>query len=443
MTKRALFLAAYFLAPVLLIAAIFSSNPGYYGSSGFIPMVFGAVAYTLLNAQLILSARPKWIESSFGLDRFYRFHSLMAVIAVVLAFVHKLLEGRAFPGSIQTKLGDVALILFICVSVLAMVFMADTLVRLFRPLRWVRALFVRLKVGKYNVQVVLHNVSVAAVGLVFIHVLLTYSAHNPLVKGLYILYFGAAMGFYLYHKVFRKWFAGKWFTVETVVSESDSMTTLVLRPQQGAVFSYLPGQFGFLRVFQRGISSEEHPFSISSQPLDKARLRMTVKSLGDWTGGVRKVEPGSKVLLDAPYGRFSPLLYDCRDGIVLIAGGVGITPMLSILRYYAQADREQTIVLLWGVNRQEELICQSELQMMQNEMKHFTFLPVANDPDFSGEKGYITQKTIERTLHEQNADIQKQHYFFCGPPPMWTSVQKSLKVMGVRGRMIHAERFSL
>lgn len=443
MIKRVCFLAAYFLAPVLLVAAIFSSNPGYYGSTGFIPMVLGAVAYTLLNAQLILSARPKWIESSFGLDRFYRFHGLMAVIAVVLAFAHKLLEGKMFPESFQTKLGDMALVLFISISALALIFMADTLVRLFRPMRWVRSLFIRLKVGKYNIQRILHNASVAAVALVFVHVMLTYSAHDPLVKALYILYFGGAMGFYLYHKVFRKLLAGKWFTAETVVPESGSMTTLLLKPQKGAVFPYLPGQFGFLRVFQHGVSSEEHPFSISSQPLEKEYLRMTIKNLGDWTSGVQKIKPGSNVLLDAPYGRFSPLLYDCREGIVLIAGGVGITPMLSILRYYAQADRTQKIILLWGVNRQEELICQSELHAMQRNMEHFTFLPVVNDPGFSGEKGYITRDTLERTLREQNADIPKQHYFFCGPAPMWAGVRKSLKTMGVRGRMIHAERFSL
>lgn len=273
MIKRILFLAAYFLAPVGLIAAIFFSSPGYYGASGFVPMVFGAVAYTLLNAQLILSARPKWIEASFGLDRFYRFHGLMAIVAIVLAFAHKLLEGRLFPESFQTRLGDMALLLFIAVSALALVFMADTLIRLFRPLRFVRTLFVRLKIGKYNVQRILHNVSVAAVAIVFIHVMITYSAHNLLVKGLYTLYFGAAMGFYLYHKVFRAWFAGKRFTVEAVVPESGSMTTLVLKPQKGAVFAYLPEQFGFLRVFQRGVSPEEHPFSISSQPLEKDRLR--------------------------------------------------------------------------------------------------------------------------------------------------------------------------
>lgn len=443
MMKKVLFLTAYFLAPVLLIAAIYSSNPGYYGFSGFVPMVLGAVAYTLLNAQLILGARPKWAERSFGLDRFYRFHSLMAMIAIALAFLHKLLEGRIFSESFQTRLGDMAIILFITAAVLALVFMADTLSRLFPPLRQVRLFFIRLKIGKYNVQIFLHHVNVAAVVLIFVHVMLTYSAHDPLVAALYILYFGTAMGFYLYHKVIRRYFGGKRFAVEQVVRESDTMTTLVLRPQSGIVFPYLPGQFGFLRVFQRGISGEEHPFSISSQPLDRERLSMTIKNLGDWTSAVRKIEAGSKVALDAPYGRFSPPLFGCRDGIVLIAGGVGITPMLSILRYYAQADRNQKIVLLWGVSRKDEFIRLPELRQIQSSMQHFAFVPVANDPDFDGRKGYITQQVIGQTLAGLGYEKEKLQYFFCGPAPMWTSIRESLKSMGIKSRMIHAERFSL
>jgi predicted ferric reductase len=443
MFKKVLFLAAYFLAPVLLIAAIYASNPGYYGSSGFLPMVLGATAYTLLNAQLILSARPKWAEAYFGLDRFYRFHGLAAIFAITAAFAHKLLEGRIFPESLQTNLGDLAVALFIGAAVLALLFMADTPSRLLPPLRRLRALLTRLKIGKYNVQIVLHNVNVAAVALVFVHVMLTSSARNPLAAALYILYFGASMGFYLYHRAARPYFGGKRMIVEEVIEESPSMTTLVLRPQSGTVFPYLPGQFGFLRVSPHRIFSEEHPFSISSQPFDRERLTMTIKNLGDWTSGVRKIQTGSKATLDAPYGRFSPRLFDCRDGMVLIAGGVGITPMLSILRYYAQADPSRKIVLLWGVSRRDELIRLPELRQMQSSMQRFTFVPVANDPDFEGQKGYITQQVIERTLAAQGYDRQKLHYFFCGPAPMWVSVRTSLKGMRIKSGRIHTERFAL
>lgn len=443
-SKKVFFLIFYFLLPVLLIAAIFSSNPGYYGSSGFVPMILGATAYTLLNLQLILSARPKLIEQYFGLDRIYRFHGLVAIVAILAAFIHKLLEGGIFPESFQTRLGDLAVGIFIFGAVLSLIFMVDTLTRHFKPFRLIRKYFSTWKFTGYNGQLVLHNVNVAAVVLIFIHVMLSYSAQNVLVRSLYILYFGAAIAFYLYHKIIRRYFLSKRFTIENVIHESDSMTTLVLRPETGSVFHYLPGQFGFLRLQDRSVSQEEHPFSFSSQPLNRESLTVTVKNLGDWTAGVQAVEKGSKALLDAPYGRFSPVLYQCNKGIVLIAGGVGITPILSILRYYFEVDKERKIILFWGANQRRELICPDEFSVFQKEMKNFTFVPVlANDPDFVGEKGYITKDLIQQKIKESGLRLSEPHFFFCGPAPMWTSVRNSLKAMKIEGRMIHYENFSL
>lgn len=442
--KRAVLIALYFLAPVLLIVAIYASNPGYYGTSGLLPMVLGAVAYTWLNAQLILSARPKWAERSFGLDRFYRFHSLMAVVAILIAFIHKLLMGRIFPDSLQTKLGDFALFLFIALSALALVFMIDTLTRIVKPLKFLRNFFVRLQVGKYHIQLLLHNLMPLAVVLIFIHVMLSFSANNLFVRLLYILYFGLSAGFYLWHKFLRPAFFTKRMVVQQVISHSPTMTTLLLKPQSGRVFSYLPGQFGFLRFQDPAVSGEEHPFSISSSPTNRDTLAITIKNLGDWTSGVNRVSPGSLAKIDGPYGRFSPVLCGSGEGIVLIAGGVGITPMMGILRYYEQTDLEQKIALLWGVNHSSELVFADELRHMQGNIKNFVLLPVvAAEPDFAGEKGYLSQAVITSALRQLNLDSQNAHYFICGPALMKSSVQKILKAMRVDGRHIHSESFSL
>lgn len=444
MIKKVGLFILYFLSPILPIAAIFASNPGYYGSSGFVPMVLGATAFTWLNAQLILSARPKLIESSFGLDRFYRFHSLMAVIAIVIAFVHKILKGFVFPDSLQTKLGDAALVIFIIAAALALVFMIDTLVRMIKPLKLVRTLGQKMKVGKYNIQVLLHNLNVVAVILIFIHVMLSNSARSPFAKGVYILYFGVSMGFYLYHKVIRPYFLSKPFIVEEVIAESSSICSLNLRPESGEVFSYQPGQFAFFRIMGNGISAEEHPFSISSQPSDKKRLSVTIKNLGDWTANVKKITEGSRVMIDAPYGIFSPLRHDCENGIVLIAGGVGITPMLSILRYYHENHSEQKLMLFWGLNDRSEMICNEEFQTFEKDMKNFTFIPViSRDESFDGEKGYITGEMIQRHIQANGYALPQLQYYFCGPAVMQANILKGLKSMGVKNQNIHYESFSL
>ncbi len=444
MAKRILFLTVYFLFPVLLIIAILFSNPSYYGTAGLVPMVLGAAAFTLLNMQLILSARPKWVERYFGLDRFYQFHGIIAVIAIITAFIHKLIMGSTFQESFKTQLGDIAIGIFIFAAVMSLIFMADTLPRLFKPIRIIRDYFIKWKFTKHNLQLLLHNINLAAVVLIFIHVMLSSSAQNILVKSLYILYFGTAIGFYLYHKIIRKHLSGSSFTVGEVIHESESMTTLVLSPKKDEIFSYIPGQFGFLRISDKAVSLEEHPFSISSSPLNRQNVTVTIKNLGDWTSGVKAVQPGSQVSLDAPYGRFSPILYHCDEGIVLIAGGIGITPMLSILRYYAEKDKEQKIILLWGLKNRDEMICAEEFNGLQIVMPNFCFVPVmSGDPKYSGEKGHITKDLIQRKLEENGFEVPKLHFFFCGPPVMWPGINGSLIAMHVEKRMIHRENFAL
>lgn len=434
----------YFLLPILLIAAIFTSNPGYYGAAGFIPMILGATAFTLLNMQLILSARPKWIEKHFGLDKFYQFHSIIAVIAIIAAFVHKLIMGGLFHESFTTQLGDIAIGIFIFAAVMSLIFMADTLPKIFKPVRTFRDYFLKWKFTKHNFQLLLHNINLAAVVLIFIHVMLSYSAQNITVKCLYILYFGTAVSFYLYHKIIRSHIKRLSFTVEEVIHESESMTTLLMTPNKSEIFGYIPGQFAFLRIYDKAVSLEEHPFSISSSPLNKHGVTVTIKNLGDWTSGIKAVSPGSQASLDAPYGRFSPVLYNCEGGIVLIAGGVGITPMLSILRYYAEVKKNQKIMLLWGLRSRKEMICAEEFRDFQKEMPNFYFVPVmSGDPEYSGEKGHLAKELIQRKLEENGLDIPKLHFFFCGPPVMWPGINESLIALNVQKRMIHRENFSL
>lgn len=444
MSKKIIYLTAYLLLPILLILAIFSSNPSYYGAAGFIPMILGATAFTLLNMQLILSARPKWIEKHFGLDKFYQFHAIVAVIAILTAFIHKLIMGGLFAESFKTKLGDIAIGIFIFAAVMSLVFMAETLPRLVKPIRKIRDYFLKWKFTKHNFQLLLHNLNLVAVVLIFIHVMLTYSAQNALVKSLYILYFGTAFCFYLYHKIIRRRLKRVGFTVEEVVRESETMTTLRLTPNMGEFFDYIPGQFGFLRIHDKAVSLEEHPFSLTSSPLNRHGVSVTIKNLGDWTSGIKDVSTGSQASLDAPYGIFSPVLFNCEGGIALIAGGVGITPMLSILRYYARADKNQKIILFWGLKNRKELICAEEFNAFQKEMPNFTFVPVmSGDPEFSGEKGHLTKELILHYLEDNGFEIPELHFFFCGPPVMWPGIKENLSALNVQKRMMHRENFSL
>jgi len=443
--KKLLFFLLYFLSPVLPITVIYMSNTGYYGTtSGLVPMILGATAFTWLNAQLVISARPKLIESVFGLDRIFRFHSLMPLIAIAAAFIHKLLREAVFGESFKTQLGDAAIIIFIVVAVLGLVFLIDTLIRNIKPLKYVRDFAKKVYIGKYNIQKLMHNLVVFAVILVFIHVMLSTAAKNALVKSIFIAYFAIAMAFYLYHKVVMRYFLSHKFTVVSVTEDSPSMRTLTMRPDNGKIFKYLPGQFGFIRIQGDGISGEEHPFSITSEPTNTDTISMTIKNLGDWTADVLRVKPGSRALISAPYGRFSPLLYKSDKAVVLIAGGVGITPMLSILRYFYKNDKDRKVMLFWGVNSRTELINADEFSAFTREMKNFLFVPViARELDYEGEKGYITNELIERIIKANDSTLHDAQYYVCGPAIMQSKIIKGLRSRKISKRHIHFESFSL
>jgi predicted ferric reductase len=447
MIKRASIFAIYFLSPFILILAIYFSNTERYGNiKVFVPMMLGAIAYTWLVWEFIIIARPKPIEKYFGMDRLYRFHGLMAVTSVIMVFIHKILMTGLMGEFSTSRMGDKAWLVYIAIVFLALFFMTGMIAQKVKPVQKLREILGRLKITNYNFQVALHNISVIGLILMFLHVMMTYGAKsNLLIKAIYITYFSIGLGFYIYHRFLRSFILSrKKFKVSEVIKEIDNVYTLKMMPEKGSIFSYKPGQFGFLRILGENIRAEEHPFSFSSDPSEKKFLSVTVKTLGDYTSSVKNVKPGYKVFLDGPYGNFSPLNYNGEEGIVLISGGVGITPALSILRYIYKNDIDKRVTLIWGVNNRNEIICSDEFEKMKSDMRNFNFVPVMfKDNTWEGYNGIIDKEKIENILENNGIEISKQGYYICGPGIMLDNVLKALKSMGIKRKLIHFERFSL
>ena len=204
--EKVLLIMLYFLSPAIPIWVIYNSNPDKYSDfQTLIAMILGAVAYTFLVAEFILSARPKFIEKYFGLDKFYRFHGLMAIISVLVVFIHKIIMEDAFgDDSFVGNLGSYAWIIFIAIIGLTLLFMVNSIILKIKPIFLLKKYIGKFKVGKYEYQVLMHNLTIIALVLMFIHVMLTASARmNLLVRLVYICYFAIALAFYVYHK--RTW----------------------------------------------------------------------------------------------------------------------------------------------------------------------------------------------------------------------------------------------
>ena len=443
--QRLLWLALYFLIPTIPIGLIFSSPLAQLDDSLYrLSVVSGALAFVWLVNQLVLSARPKFIEQHFGMDRLYRFHAVMAGISVTLVIVHRQAK-LALTGFTPTYAFPAAL-LFILAVLFAVIFLIDSPLR---RLAVVRSLvkYSREKLGlTFNRVVLFHNITVVASVLMALHVIATSTAlvYFP-VRIFYWAYLTLGAVFYIYHKLIRPWWLGRRaYKVGSVTPELPNIRTLKLNPPANQrVFKYKPGQFAFITTLGGDVAREEHPFTISSSPADPDAITFTIKELGDFTSSLGAVQPGTSVRVDAPYGYFSYLNYAPGRPLGLIAGGIGITPMLSMLRTLRVNELDRRVTFLWAVNQPDELFCQDELAAMAAEMANFVWHPViAFDETWLGERGFVDREKIERLMLNGQGTRTEMDFYVCGPQVMMKLVIDHLRTLGVPARRIRSEKFA-
>ena len=149
---------------------------------------------------------------------------------------------------------------------------------------------------------------------------------------------------------------------------------------------------------------------------------------------------GDKAYIDGSFGSFTHLDLPKDNKLCFIAGGIGITPFLSMLRYLNIKEKDRQVILLWGVRDSSELICNEELASIASNMKNLTIIPVlSSDKNYNGEQGFVDGARIKRLL---NNDLDYD-FFICGPPIMMEKVVSDLKSFNINSNKIHFERFSI
>jgi predicted ferric reductase len=171
-------------------------------------------------------------------------------------------------------------------------------------------------------------------------------------------------------------------------------------------------------------------------------IQFTIRNLGDWSGEtVPNLEVGNKVWVDGPYGVFS-VDHEQAQGFVLLGGGVGITPMRSILLTMIQRQDFRPVVLFFATNTENDITFREELIELSNNYPNIKVVIVLSEPPegWEGESGRISQEILERHLPAQ---AKRYMYFICGPEPMMDAMEKVLLGMNVPGDHIQTERFNM
>jgi predicted ferric reductase len=391
-------------------------------------------AAALVLLQFSLSSRLKFLDSLFGLNRLLNAHRMLGVAIVALATLHPLL---VFAPA-QEEIGPLRLALWpVLFGILLLCGLwAAACMSLWR-------VFLRLPFERWWL---LHRAGVfTGVVLLSIHAL---NVEGDFEEGLPRTVLLAALAAYsclfAWVKAIKPWLLQrKPYAIAAVSRISHNVHAVELVPARGQIFSYLPGQFSFVCFRSGSLPAEEHHFTLSSTPTRPGRIIFTIKCSGDFTSRIGSLQPGDRAVLDGPYGLFSHCALSDAPGreIIMIAGGIGITPMLSMLRYMADVESARIVKLIWSNKTDKDIFCGQELDAMQQKMDSLTVHHVLTcQPGYEGPAGRLDAPMLAGLLEGCS---RSSRVFLCGPPAMMSGVSKILKNLGFKAGGISTERFSL
>ncbi|MFD0313815.1 ferredoxin reductase family protein [Streptomyces flavalbus] len=220
--------------------------------------------------------------------------------------------------------------------------------------------------------------------------------------------------------------------VEAVIEETPGIVSVLISGRRLHRMGAEAGQFFRWRFLAPGMRFSSHPYSLSAAPRP-GMLRITVKAIGDHSARLRELEPGTRVWAEGPYGALTAARRS-RGKVLLVAGGVGITPMRALFETLPGASGD--ITLLYRANSTQDLALWDELAAIADE-RGARLMYAVNSPD--GARPDISAESLRRKI----PDIERHDAFLCGPPGFARSVYEALRGAGVPARRIHHESFEM
>jgi len=431
--RRALWLTVYLLfvlAPLLVL--LMGDLPP---ARDFWTEFSSAIAYAglaMMGLQFGLTARFRHVTEPWGEDVIYHFHRQLSLVALGLVIVHPIILFVLNPARLRllnffdapavarwASLSTYALIALVVMSL------------------WRAQLRIRYETWHFT-HILL---AVVAVGAGIIHMIgWGFYLDDPRKRALWLGLSIFWTGLLLYVRIVKPLFQlRRPYIVTELRKERGDSWTLVMQPDHHSGFRFTPGQFGWLTIWGGPFKITGHPFSFSSSAeVADGRVEMTIRNLGDLTSRIHEVPVGRRVYLDGPYGAFT--IGNPADMHVLIAGGVGITPMMSMIRTLADRGDKRPVILIYGSKDWESITFREELEALEARLALKVVHVLSNPPPgWKGEKGFINAEILMRHLPPRYADHE---YFICGPDPMMDAIEQALDELSVPLSKYHSERYS-
>lgn len=299
----------------------------------------------------------------------------------------------------------------------------------------------RAKTGGREAALWIHRLSVLSVLGVFTHMMsVSFVRQNTALVILSSFYVFVAVSTFLLNKFIRP--NRKLYVLEARTPQNHNVHKLEFVPKDGRRMDYFPGQFAFIKFTQSALPKETHPFTISSSPFTlEDRIFLLVKESGDWTAKLSELMSGDMATVEGPYGDFfTEEMLQAGTPLVFLAGGIGITPILSLLQSDV-LEPDRPVFLIWSVSKQEDLFFMDFLESL-NELPHFSLrITLTQETTLDYDTGRISREYLEELGVDEH--YSNGEFYLCGPPLMMESIRKLLLQEGVDRQRIHEENFQL
>lgn len=226
---------------------------------------------------------------------------------------------------------------------------------------------------------------------------------------------------------------------ETAVKEIIPRTSNVtsFRFPRPAELEYKAGQFFFVTIMPSGKELTKH-FSFSSSPTEKEHIEFTKKFTdSEFSTALKMLKVGDWARIDAPYGEFT---YDDEQNVGMLAGGIGITPLISICKFCTDLQLSTKITLLYGCRTENDIAFKKEFEEMQRQNRNLKIVFTVNEanPNWKGAVGLITADMVKREIPEYKETM----FYTCGPPAMVDVMEKLVESLGLPKTQLKREYFS-
>ncbi|KKQ68636.1 MAG: hypothetical protein A3F95_02185 [Candidatus Nealsonbacteria bacterium RIFCSPLOWO2_12_FULL_39_31] len=385
----------------------------------------GLVGFLFLSLLIFSGDTARFFDKFFGMDKIIKFQRKFALFTIIFVLAHPIFFALSSKSIlpyimpdfsvIPLALGTISLYIFIIVMIASKIY----------------------KRISYNIWQYIHLLTYFLFFFSLYHAVNWGSDYRlmpvKIIYGITLMFLLVGIIYRTFYKIKQK-YAGK-FYVQEIKTETKDTFTLVLKSEKA--FSFKAGQFCFLRLNKDKLYTR-NPFTISSSPKE-ATMCFTVKLEGRFTKTLSELKKGEEVIIDGPFGIFT--IEDEQKNLVFIAGGVGITPFMSMIKDKTIADNQiQNIILLYGSRTKEEIICKEWLDSIKKDWFKKAYV-LSNNHSFSGiykyETGHINKEIIKKYVE----NIDNSMFYICGPEIMKNNLKKILNKLGVNKQNIMIEDF--